>query len=463
MNKNIASAFENKKAFIGFVTAGDPDLDTSRQILLEMAKNGCDLIEVGIPFSDPIAEGPVIQEANIRALAQGVTTDKVFDLVAEVSAQMDIPLVFMTYLNVLFRYGYDRFCRRAADSGISGVIVPDLPYEEKHELSDVAKKYGIAVISLVAPTSHERVMMIAKEAEGFLYQVSSMGVTGTRNKIETDVDGVQFVTARGWEDLSAYLQAADTLGLPVDEGVIAQYLRHPEVARDFAAYWRLYRKYGTDYGISDLLEGTLTEAQYREKTAMASSGGFDEGVSVVNLLLEGLAARLRTYETLDVRTVRLHEMLKRFRGQNPSLADFLAAGEKALAVKEENGLISRKDALVERWVLNRLEAMGAAARERRQTGELLFPCLKAQFAQDVSARAAAVESVSRVLDNAFRFAEDSFGNRQERNLLVTGLSKLPAAQEFIRLHGCPGYLRQAECLLYHKRQAALRKACRDAL
>ena len=180
MNKNIASAFENKKAFIGFVTAGDPDLDTSRQILLEMAKNGCDLIEVGIPFSDPIAEGPVIQEANIRALAQGVTTDKVFDLVAEVSAQMDIPLVFMTYLNVLFRYGYDRFCRRAAD----------LPYEEKHELSDIAKKYGIAVISLVAPTSHERVMMIAKEAEGFLYQVSSMGVTGTRSKIETDVAAV---------------------------------------------------------------------------------------------------------------------------------------------------------------------------------------------------------------------------------------------------------------------------------
>lgn len=196
---------------------------------------------------------------------------------------------------------------------------------------------------------------------------------------------------------------------------------------------------------------------------MASSGGFDEGVSVVNLLLEGLAARLRTYETLDVRTVRLHEMLKRFRGQNPSLADFLAAGEKALAVKEENGLISRKDALVERWVLNRLEAMGAAARERRQTGELLFPCLKAQFSEDVSARAAAVEAVSRGLTNAFRFAEDSFGNRQEMNLLVTGLSKLPAAQEFIRLHGCPGYLRQAECLLYHKRQAALRKACQDAL
>ena len=280
----------------------------------------------------------------------------------------------------------------------------------------------------------------------------------------TRKDGeLSFVTARGWEDLSRLLESYASHGLPVTEELIFEYLHKADTARDFAAYWRLYRKYGTDYGISDLLEGTLTEAQYREKTAMASSGGFDEGVSVVNLLLEGLAARLRTYETLDVRTVRLHEMLKRFRGQNSSLTDFLAAGEKALAVKKENGLISRKDALVERWVLNRLEAMGAAARERRQTDELLFPCLKAQFAQDVSARAAAVEAVSRGLDNAFRFAEDSFGNRQEINLLVTSLSKLPAAQEFIRLHGCPGYLRQAECLLYHKRQAALRKACQDAL
>ena len=280
----------------------------------------------------------------------------------------------------------------------------------------------------------------------------------------TRKDGeLSFVTARGWEDLSRLLKSYASRGLPVTEELIFEYLHKADTARDFAAYWRLYRKYGTDYGISDLLEGTLTGAQYREKTAMASSGGFDEGVSVVNLLLEGLAARLRTYETLDVRTVRLHEMLKRFRGQNPSLADFLAAGEKALAVKEENGLIPRKDALVERWVLNRLEAMGAAARERRQTGELLFPCLKAQFAEDVSARAAAVEAVSRGLGNAFRFAEDSFGNRPEMNLLVTGLSKLPAAQEFIRLHGCPGYLRQAECLLYHKRQAALRKACQDAL
>ena len=182
---------------------------------------------------------------------------------------------------------------------------------------------------------------------------------------------------------------------------------------------------------------------------------------MVNLLLEGLLARLRTYENLDARTVRLHELLKRFRGQGQSLADFLAAGEKALAVKEENGLISRKEAQMERWVLNRLEAMGAAARERRH-GDL-FACLKDQFQEDVSARAAAVEAVSRGLDNAIRFAEDSFGQRAEMGLLITGLAKLPQAQEFIRLHGCPGYLRHAGSLLYHKREEALRRACQNAL
>ena len=270
-----------------------------------------------------------------------------------------------------------------------------------------------------------------------------------------------FVTARGWEDLSRLLQSYEARNNPVTQDLVSQYLHKADTARDFAAYWRLYRKYGTDYGISDLLEGTLTEAQYREKTAMAAAGGFDEGVSVVNLLLEGLLARLRTYENLDARTVRLHEMLARFRGMGQSLAEFLAAGEKALAVKEENGLISRKEAQMERWVLNRLEAMGAAARERRHVD--LFACLKDQFQEDVSARAAAVESVSRGLDNAFRFAEDSFGQRAEMGLLITGLTKLPQAQEFIRLHGCPAYLRHAGSLLYHKREEALRRACQNAL
>lgn len=186
----IKNAFENGKAFIGFVTAGDPDLETSEQIMLSMAKAGCDLIEIGIPFSDPIAEGPVIQEANLRSLSQGTTTDKVFELTKKVSAQVDIPLVYMTYLNVLFKYGYDRFLQNAKDAGISGVIIPDMPYEEKDELQSVAKNYGIDVVSLIAPTSEDRIKMIAKEAEGFVYTVSSLGVTGTRSEIKTDLESI---------------------------------------------------------------------------------------------------------------------------------------------------------------------------------------------------------------------------------------------------------------------------------
>lgn len=186
----IKNAFENGKAFIGFVTAGDPNLATSKEIMLSMAKGGCDLIEVGIPFSDPIAEGPVIQEANIRALSNGVTTDDVFALVKDVKSQIDTPMVFMTYLNVLFKYGYDRFLQNAKDCGVCGVIIPDLPFEEKAELQEVAKNYGIEVVSLVAPTSEDRIKTIASDAEGFVYTVSSLGVTGVRSEIKTDLQSI---------------------------------------------------------------------------------------------------------------------------------------------------------------------------------------------------------------------------------------------------------------------------------
>ena len=189
MNK-ISDAFKNGKAFIGFITAGDPDVETSKKIMIKMAQAGCDLIEVGIPFSDPIAEGPVIQNANIRALKNNVTTDDVFDMVKEVQPQVNIPMVFMTYLNVLFKYGYDRFLQKASDAGICGVIIPDMPYEEKGELQSVAKKYGIEVVSLIAPTSEERIKMIASDAEGFIYEVSSLGVTGIRSEIKTDLQSI---------------------------------------------------------------------------------------------------------------------------------------------------------------------------------------------------------------------------------------------------------------------------------
>lgn len=185
---NIRKAFENGKAFIPFITCGDPDLDTTAEIVRSAAMNGADLIELGIPFSDPTAEGPVIQGANIRALAGGVTTDKVFDMVAKLN--VNIPLVFMTYANVVFSYGAERFMKRCQETGISGIILPDLPYEEKDEFADVAKKYGIDMISLIAPTSENRISMIAKEAEGFIYIVSSLGVTGVRSEINTDISRI---------------------------------------------------------------------------------------------------------------------------------------------------------------------------------------------------------------------------------------------------------------------------------
>lgn len=186
----IRKAFENKKAFIAFITAGDPDLETTEKLIYEMEKNGVDLIEIGIPFSDPIAEGVVIQEADIRSLANGTTTEKIFDMIEKIRPNVHIPLVFMTYLNVIFGYGSDKFISRCKDIGINGLIVPDMPYEEKEELAPYCKKYGVELVSLVAPTSHERITKIAEDAEGFLYIVSSLGVTGVRSEIKTDINEI---------------------------------------------------------------------------------------------------------------------------------------------------------------------------------------------------------------------------------------------------------------------------------
>lgn len=186
----IAKAFENKKAFIPFITCGDPDLETTAKIVREAVANRADLIELGIPFSDPTAEGPVIQGANIRALKGGVTTDKVFDLVRELRKDVAIPMVFMTYANVVFSYGGDKFISTCKEIGINGLILPDLPYEEKEEFLPLCRKYGVDLISLIAPTSENRIAMIAKEADGFVYLVSSLGVTGTRSEINTDLKSI---------------------------------------------------------------------------------------------------------------------------------------------------------------------------------------------------------------------------------------------------------------------------------
>ena len=236
----IGGAFKNGKALVAFLTCGDPDLETTAEIVRVMAANGVDLVELGIPFSDPTAEGPVIQAANVRALKAGTTTDKVFDMVESLSKEVSIPLAFMSYANVVFSYGTDRFLKRCQDVGIKGLILPDVPYEEKEDFEPSCRKYGVSWVSMVAPTSHDRIRMIAKESEGFLYVVSSMGVTGTRSKITTDI-GPMIGAIRG----ATHTPCAVGFGIST-----------PEQARDMAeladgviigsAIVKIVAKYGKD-------------------------------------------------------------------------------------------------------------------------------------------------------------------------------------------------------------------------
>ena len=237
---NIRKAFENGKAFIAFITCGDPNLATTAEAVKEAVRNGADLIELGIPFSDPTAEGPVIQGANIRALKGGVTTDKIFDFVRELRKEVTVPMVFMTYANVVFSYGSEKFIAICKEIGMDGLILPDVPFEEKEEFQSICDRYDIDFISLIAPTSENRIAMIAKEAKGFLYIVSSLGVTGTRTEIKTDLSSIMEVVRRNTDvpcaigfGISTPEQAKKMAGL--SDGAIVG-----------SAIIKLLEKYGTE-------------------------------------------------------------------------------------------------------------------------------------------------------------------------------------------------------------------------
>ena len=186
----IREAFQNSKVFIPFLTCGDPDLATTAALVRRAAAAGAGLIELGIPFSDPTAEGPVIQEASLRALSGGVTVDRILEMVRELRKDVTVPMVFMTYANVVFSYGTDRFLKESAQAGMDGLILPDVPFEEKGDFDRACRRYGMDLISLIAPTSKERITAIAKEASGFIYIVSSLGVTGVRSEITTDIGAI---------------------------------------------------------------------------------------------------------------------------------------------------------------------------------------------------------------------------------------------------------------------------------
>lgn len=239
----IHTAFENGKAFIGFVTGGDPSVEKSEEFILKMIEGGADLIEIGIPFSDPIAEGPVIQEANLRALTAGTTADRLFEMVASLRKKTQVPIVFLTYLNPVFKYGYERFFARCRECGVDGLILPDLPYEEKGDVAEHAGAYGVDIISLIAPTSEARIRRISEDAAGFLYVVSSMGVTGIRSEIKTDLASIM-KTVRQYSNLPA------AVGFGINT---------PDQAREIAkiadgvivgsAIVKLCQQYGDDAGI----------------------------------------------------------------------------------------------------------------------------------------------------------------------------------------------------------------------
>ena len=197
----IKEAFKEHKAFIAFITCGDPDLDTTKKVVHCLQDNGVDLIELGMPFSDPTAEGPVIQEADNRALKAGCTTDKIFQMVRELRAEnITVPMVFMTYANVVYSYGSEKFISICKDINIDGLILPDIPYEEKDEFDPICKKYDIDLMSLIAPTSKNRITKIAKESSGFVYIVSSLGVTGVRDSISSDIEGMVKLIREGTDN-----------------------------------------------------------------------------------------------------------------------------------------------------------------------------------------------------------------------------------------------------------------------
>lgn len=253
----IADAFRSGKAFIPFLTCGDPDLETTEALVKAMVAAGADLIELGIPFSDPTAEGPVIQGANLRALKAGTTTDKVFDLVKRLRESVTVPLVFMTYANVVFSYGSDKFLSRAAEAGVQGLILPDVPFEEKGEFEPLCAKYGLELVSMIAPTSHQRIRAIAREAQGFVYCVSSLGVTGVRANITTDIGS-----------MVALVKEAKDIPTAVGFGIST-----PEQARDMAqkadgvivgsAIVKLIARYGRD-SIGPVAEYVRTMKQAME-------------------------------------------------------------------------------------------------------------------------------------------------------------------------------------------------------
>jgi len=280
--------------------------------------------------------------------------------------------------------------------------------------------------------------------------------------VQREEASLQYVTARGWEDLSAIVRSYEAMEVPVTESLISQYLRCPGIARDFFAYYQLYKKYGTDYGITDIIHGTMDEAAYAEKAAMAAGGAFEERFTVVNLLLEQLQNTLELYRQEDQIAVSLHAALKQFLGVQEPLEAWIENRRSAMDVKLQSGLLTERERRTELLLLRRLDAMSLSVKQAHlRTREDIEAHLRLLFSEDTAQRSALVSRMQEELCRAFAFVEACFGDGQEMVLLVSSLTRNPCAMDYIRQHGCAPYLHYSKALLYRQQEAQLQQACRE--
>lgn len=290
-------------------------------------------------------------------------------------------------------------------------------------------------------------------------------------QVENTVDGKFFVTARGWEDLSEILKSYEELQIPVNWELVMEFLQKEEVARDFAAYYHLYQQYGKDYAVREILNGTLGEEDYTERISMMKKAGFDERITVTELLLHGLLSDFQKYADEDAFLTRMHVILKELKkviGKSEdvqiAVSLFLSGQEEALDIKEKHELVSQKEAELEHSVLTELkEGLAALQSAYLHDAEAGFALIRERFLNLLEKRASQIDEIKRNLEHAFEFLEKSCGDGQELVLLVSALSRNETARLFLSIHECESYLKYSEKLLYREREKELQKACEEIL
>lgn len=282
--------------------------------------------------------------------------------------------------------------------------------------------------------------------------------------VSRDENALHYVTARGWEDLSRLLQSYESLGIPVEEALVGEFLNLEETSRDFYDYYRLYGSYGRDYGVREILAGEADTAFLADRKAMAQAGDFTERFALVNLILEQLRRYAAAYGREDALDVALHETMQAFFRQNGSLEDFLAARRNALQTKRQFRLESADSLTAAEGILRKIEQWGLEAKQARcGDGAALERFLKARFDGQLESRQGKIRQMTAALDRAIPFLTDCFGDGQKLTLLITGITGSKGIMTFIARHGSDSYLALCGRLQCQKNEAQLQEQCRRAV